>query len=172
MFRIEQTYDLKATTALNVAVRKTTRRWYSYLRGGVWLLLAIDAAALAVSLIYGAFSLREDWFFLVSIAMMILFLAFDDTLNGYVSLHNLLPGTAHSVTVFAEDGYTAATDSIETKYRYEDIVSLCERGDYYFFFLGSKHGVIFDKRCFTQGDPDTFRAFIEGKTGLQFKTIK
>ncbi|MBR0311921.1 MAG: YcxB family protein [Oscillospiraceae bacterium] len=57
-------------------------------------------------------------------------------------------------------------------YRYEDIAALCERGDYYFFFLGKRYGMIFDKRLFTQGDPETFRAFIEQKTGKRFQTIK
>ena len=33
-------------------------------------------------------------------------------------------------------------------------------------------GMIFDKRLFTQGDPETFRAFIEQKTGKRFQTIK
>ncbi len=80
--------------------------------------------------------------------------------------------SAHSVTVFADERYVVSTDTIETKYRYEDIAALCERGDYYFFFLGKRYGMIFDKRLFTQGDPETFRAFIEQKTGKRFQTIK
>ena len=172
MFIVEQTYDLKATTALNVAMRKTVRRWYTYLRGGVWVLLAISVAALAVSIAFGTLDVRKDWKFLFSIVVIAAFLFFDDRLNGWISLRRLFPGTAHSVTVFGEEEYVVTTDTIETKYRYEDIVSLCERGDYYFFFLGSRYGEIFDKRCFTQGDAEAFRAFIEQKTGKHVQTIK
>ena len=60
MFIVEQTYDLKATTALNVAMRKTVRRWYTYLRGGVWVLLAISVVTLAVSIAFGTLDVRKD----------------------------------------------------------------------------------------------------------------
>ena len=172
MFTVEQTYDLRATTSLNVAMRKTVRRWYSYLRGVVWMLLAVSVATLAVSLAIGTLDVRDDWVFLLSIVVIIAFLLFDDRLNGWISLRRMFPGSAHSVTVFADERYVVSTDTIETKYRYEDIAALCERGDYYFFFLGKRYGMIFDKRLFTQGDPETFRAFIEQKTGKRFQTIK
>ena len=107
-----------------------------------------------------------------SIVVIVAFLFFDDRLNGWISLRRLFPGTAHSVTVFGEEEYVVTTDTIETKYRYEDIVSLCERGDYYFFFLGSRYGEIFDKRGFTQGDAEAFRVWLEQKTGLTFRKIK
>ena len=109
MFTIEQTYDLRATTSLNVAMRKTVRRWYSYLRGVVWMLLAVSVATLAVSFAIGTLDVRDDWVFLLSIVVITAFLLFDDRLNGWISLRRMFPGSAHSVAVFADERYVVST---------------------------------------------------------------
>ncbi|MCR5826052.1 MAG: YcxB family protein [Oscillospiraceae bacterium] len=171
MFELEQTYDLKALTALNRAARKTVRRRYMWLRAAVWLLLAVSLGVLLLSLAYGLFDVREDWGMLVCIAVMALFLAFDDRLNGWVSLRQMLPGTAHSVTTFTKEDYVVTTDTIETRYRYGDITRLCAQGDYLFFFLGKKHGQIFDLRGLRNGSAAEFRQFIEHTTGMTFQTV-
>ncbi|MBR3561330.1 MAG: YcxB family protein [Oscillospiraceae bacterium] len=172
MFTVEQTYDLRAMTALNVAGRKTVRRWYNILRVVVWLLLILSAGTMLVSMCFGIFDLPDDWIFPASCVLMLTFLVFEDKLNGWLSLRSLLPGSAHSVTVFTDESYTVSTDTTVTEYQYANITSLCEVGDYYVCFLGTKHGQCFDKRGFQQGDPDAFRVWLEQKTGQHFKTIK
>ena len=171
MFTVEQTYTIHTMTALNRAARKTVRRWYNLLRAAVWLILLVSAGTMLLSIAYGLFGL-DDWIFPVAIAVMVLFLVFDDKLNGWISLRQLLPGSAHSTTVFADDAYTVTTDTTVTEYRYENVTALCEAGDYYIFFLGNKHGQCFDKRGFTKGDPEAFRVWLEQKTGKTFQKIK
>ena len=172
MFTVEQTYDIHTMTALNRAARKVVRRWYNILRVVVWLLLILSAGTMLVSICFGIFDLPDDWIFPVSCAMMLIFLIFEDKLNGWISLRSLLPGTAHSITEFADEAYTVTTDTTVTEYRYENITKVCETGDYFIFFLGKKHGQCFDKRGFTQGDPAAFRVWLEQKTGLTFQKIK
>lgn len=170
MFTVEQTYDIHTMTALNLAARKVVRRWYNILRVAAWLLLILSAGTMLLSACYGLFD--HDWILPAACAVMLAFLIFDDKLNGWLSLRNLLPGTAHSTTVFADDAYTVTTDTTVTEYRYENVTSLCETERYFLFFLGKKHGQCFDKRGFTQGDPDAFRVWLERKTGMTFQKIK
>ena len=170
MFIVEQTYDIKTMTALNRAARKTVRRWYTWLRGVVWVMFLVLVGTFVLSLAYGVYY-ADDWIIPAGAAVMALFLAFDDRLNGWISMRRLFPGTAHSTTVFSEEDYVVTTETIETKYNYENIAHLYERGDYFFFFLGGRYGQIFDKRCFQTGTPEEFRNFIERKTGLTFETV-
>lgn len=172
MFTVEQTYDIKTMTALNRAARKMVRRWYNILRAVVWLLLILAVGTILLSLAYGIFDIIDDWILPVGALVMILFLIFDDTLNGWLSLRSLLPGSAHSTTVFTDEAYTVTTDTTVTEYRYENITRLCETERYFLFFLGKKHGQCFDKRGFQQGDPDAFRVWLEHKTGMTFQKIK
>ena len=171
MFSVEQTYDIQTMTALNVAARKKVRRWYNLVRVGAWILLILSAGTMLMSMVYGIFGL-DDWILPVAALVMILFLVFDDKLNGWVSLRQLLPGSAHSVTTFTDESYTVKTDTTVTEYRYENISCLCETERYFIFFLGNKHGQCFDKQCFQQGDSATFRTWMQQKTGLSFQTVK
>lgn len=68
--------------------------------------------------------------------------------------------------------YTVTTDTTETKYQYENITSLCETDRYFIFFLGKRHGQVFDKQGFRQGDPDAFRVWLGQKTGKTVQTIQ
>ncbi len=172
MFTVEQTYDIHTMTALNRAARKVVRRWYNILRAVVWLLLILSAGTMLFSICFGIFDLPDDWIFPTSCVLMLLFLVFEDKLNGRISLRSLLPGTAHSTTVFTDEAYTVTTDTTVTEYRYENVTALCEAGEYYIFFLGKKHGQCFDKRGFIQGDPEAFRVWLEQKTGQTFQKIK
>ena len=172
MFTVEQTYDIHTMTALNRAARKVVRKWYNLLRAVVWLLLILSAGTMLFSICFGIFDLPDDWIFPTSCVLMLAFLVFEDKLNGWISLRSLLPGTAHSTTVFTDEAYTVTTETTVTEYQYSGITGLCEVGDYYICFLGKKHGQCFDKRGFTQGDPAAFRVWLEQKTGLTFRKIK
>lgn len=169
MFQIEQTYTLAGLTVLCRAGRKTVRSWARIPRFILWTLFVALTALIAVCLIWqipvSALSC------VVLVAMPVLLLT-EDRLNAWVAQRQLLPGSAHSVTVFTPEDYTVTTDTTETVYRYENITALCESPDYFIFFLGKRHGQMFDKRGFQVGTVDAFRAFIGEKTGLTFKNVK
>lgn len=169
MFTVEQTYDLASLTALCRAARKTTQRWKTVLRAIGWVILVLGVVTFTASL------LLEGWpenGTPIIFPILLLLLLLEDKLNAWIALRQLVPGTAHSTTVFANDAYTVTTDTTVTEYRYENVTSLCETERYFLFFLGKKHGQCFDKRGFQQGDPDAFRVWLEQKTGMTFKKIK
>lgn len=171
MFTIEQTYDFAVLTALCRAARKTVRRVWRVLRAVFWGILAAGALLFAATLALNMYE-PNDIGMPISLAALLLLLTFEDKLNAWVTQKRMLPGTAHSVTVFADDAYTVTTDTTETKYQYENITSLCETERYFIFFLGKRHGQVFDKQGFQQGDPDAFRVWLEEKTGKTFQKIK
>lgn len=169
MFEIEQTYDLATLTALCRAARKTVRTWARVVRVVCWCILAAGAALFALLLALGG--MPDLWMWAVLLALWALLLL-EDRLNAWIALRNLVPGTAHSTTVFADDAYTVTTDTTQTRWEYENITSLCETERYFLFFLGKRHGQCFDKQGFDAGDPDAFRTFIEQKTGKTFQKVK
>ncbi len=169
MFEIEQTYDIKTLTALCRAARKTVRTWARALRVACWCILAAGAALSALLIALGG--MPDLWMWAVLIALLFLLLI-EDKLNAWVALRNLVPGTAHSTTVFAEDAYTVTTDTTQTRWEYENVTNLCETERYFIFFLGKRHGQCFDKQGFRAGEPDAFRTFIGQKTGKTIQQIK
>ncbi len=171
MFEVEQTYDLAALTVLCRALRKTGRPVWRVVRGVIWGIFALGAALIVYSLATGNLS-AGDWKLLLSVAVLLGFLVFEDRLNGWIALRQLVPGTAHSTTVFEEDAYTVTTEKTQTRWQYDNITSICESERYYLCFLGKKHGQLFDKRCFRQDNSDAFRAFLEQKTGKTFQKVK
>ena len=165
MFQIEQTYDLASLTALCRAARKTVQNWRNVIRAVCWVIFALGVVILAASLLLDG---QLEFGLLAAVAVLLLLLLFEDRLNGCISLRRLIPGTAHSVTVFSGDAYTVTTDALKTRYQYENITTLCESERYFFLLLGNKHGQIFDKQGFQQGDPDAFRVWLEQRTGKTF----
>ena len=169
MFQIEQTYDIRSLTALCRAARKTVRTFARVLRIVCWCVFAAGAALCVLLVALGG--APDLWMWAVLLLLLALLLC-EDKLNAWIALRQLLPGSAHSTTVFADDAYTVTTDTTVTEYRYENVTSLCETERYFLFFLGRKHGQIFDKQGFRQGDPDAFRVWLERKTGMTFQKIK
>ncbi len=169
MFTIEQTYTLAGLTALCRAGRKTVRGPARIPRLILWAFFLVLAVLVAVSLSLGLSPGVLAYVVLVAIPILLLT---EDRLNAWIAQRQLLPGSAHSVTVFTPDSYTVTTDTTETIYQYENITQLCETQRYFIFFLGKRHGQMFDKSCFQSGTAEAFRAFIEEKTGLLFRTVK
>ena len=169
MFQIEQTYTIVSLTALCRAARKTVRTFARVVHIVGWCVLAVYAALFAILIALGDMPGFGMW---AVLCVMLTLLLLEDRLNAWVALRQLLPGSAHSTTVFADDAYTVTTDTTATEYRYESITALAESERYFFFFLGKKHGQCFDKRGFQQGDPDAFRVWLEQNTGMTFKKIK
>ncbi len=169
MFRVEQTYDLATLTALCRAARKTVRTWARVMRVVCWCIIAAGAALFVLLIALGG--MPDPWMWAV-LAALIALLLLEDRLNAWIAKTQMIPGTAHSVTVFADDAYTVTTDTTETRWEYANVTSLCETERYFLFFLGKRHGQCFDKQGFQAGDPEEFRGFIERKIGKTFKKIK
>ncbi|MBQ9458570.1 MAG: YcxB family protein [Oscillospiraceae bacterium] len=171
MFTVEQNYDLAGLTVLCRAARKKVRRGMRVLRGAVWAVFSVAAALFAFELATGSFH-SDDVVLPISAVVLLSFLLLEDRLNAWVALRQMLPGTARSTTVFRDEGYTVTTEKTETHWQYDGVTALVESERYFIFFLGKKHGQLFDKRGFRQGDPDAFRVWLAQKTGKTFQTIQ
>ena len=171
MFIIEQTYDRMALTVLCRAARKSVRRIWRIARGVIWTIFAFGALLLAYMLAQGIFD-ASDIPMVASEIVILLALLLEDRLNAWIALRQMIPGTAHSKTEFAEDAYTVTTTHTQTRWEYENITALCETERYFICFIGKRHGQLFDKEGFQWGSPDAFRSFLEQKTGKTFQYIK
>ena len=143
MFTIEQTYNLAALTALCRAMRKTIRHIWRFVRIFCWCIVAVGLLLWVVSMLMGI----PEHILLAASAVLLLVLLTEDRLNALLSWRLLIPGTAHSVTTFSEDVYTVKTDSLETRYQYDNISMLCETDRYFFLFLGVVRQIGRAKRC-------------------------
>lgn len=169
MFEIEQTYDMAGLTVLCRTARKTVRTYARILRIVCWCIFGLCAATFALLLALGG--MPEAWMW-AALLVFLLLLLLEDRFNAWIALRNLVPGTAHSTAVFDDDAYTVTTEKTQTRWQYDNITALCESERYFIFFLGKKHGQLFDKQGFRTGEPDAFRAFLEQKTGKTFEKVK
>ena len=75
---------------------------------------------------------------------------------------------------FEDEEICSTAKSAKAQYRYETIEAIWRSRSHstYYLVLGRRDVIILPERCFTQGDPAAFGAFIAGKTGLEVKEIK
>lgn len=71
-----------------------------------------------------------------------------------------------------EDGIHVRATGMSSDFAYSSYADLVfSRGTWY-LYINKKQAQIIPERCFTQGDPTAFGAFIAEKTGLEIKEIK
>ena len=73
---------------------------------------------------------------------------------------------------FGEDEAEVEMNHMSGKYAYSAFSELYHSGGVYYLYIDKGHSLILPERCFTQGDPAAFGAFISEKTWLEVKEIK
>ena len=172
-FRFETDYDQKGLTAMARAQRLSVRKKSSrrvHVFG--WCVVILGILLIALSLkTHASWSLTSST--LHAAVLVILITRFrEDQLNARIAQRNLLPGTERAVSVFGPDGYVNTTAAAVTEFHYDAIQCVCETADHFVFFLGKRHGQLFDKSRLTGGGVEDFRAFITEKTGNPIVNIK
>ena len=170
MFIIEQNYEFPALVALCRAARKTFRPGWRVFRAVIWGIVILGFVSLVLLLLSRQHSNPIP--ILASLAVMVAFLLLEDRLNAWISRGQMLPGTARATAVFSQEDYVVKTESMESRFRYENILALRESERYFIFFLSKRHGQVYDKLAFLQGEWDDFRAFIQEKTGKPILPLK
>lgn len=175
MFTVKTTYDLKALTIMARALRKTLRKGHSIL---THIVTSAFIAAL-LFIVVGYFLIGEAGenllmlaFDVAIIVLLLLIMLMEDTLNGWIAGKQTLPRARDGETTFEADSYTTTTTAVTSTFTYGQILSICETEEYFVFFLSKKHGQIFDKNGFQDGDVRNFRRFIMDKTGKTILLIK
>lgn len=175
MFMIQTTCNRKALTAMARALRKTLGKRHSILTR-IFISVLIAAFILIVASYFLIGEAGENIFALAfyigTIVILSLIMLMEDTLNGWIAEKQMLPNTGEIQTVFETVNYTNATAAVKSIFTYEQIKVICETKEYMIFFLSKKHGQIFDKKGFQNGDLQSFRTFIMDKTGKAIQYIK
>ena len=77
-----------------------------------------------------------------------------------------------SQTSFEEDGFRQEGDKLHRSYRYSWVKSIKHGHGFYQLSGEDSDLILLPERCFVEGDPAAFGAFLEEKTGLKIKEIK
>lgn len=169
MFSVEQTFSLTDLTVMCRTIRKTAGVSTRLLRGVCWVLFAAGVSSYAGVFLLGAEQNRLLLLILpVPLCALGGALLFEDRITAGIMRRRMGSGVSHSITAFADNGYTVTMDALQTRYRYSSIQKLIETERYFFFLLDGHYAQIFDKSCFYEGEPPLFRRFIEQKTGKAF----
>ena len=157
-FTFETDYDISALSAMARALRMTIRKKQSRrTRIFGWTVTALGIlvmAALGINLVT-----------LTAIVILVLFLLFEDRMNGYVAKKRVLPGTEHCKCQFFQNKFMSVTKVGKTEFWYDRIKYVTEDQRYFVFILSNSHAQAYDKKRLTGGDAGEFRSFIEDRTG-------
>ena len=171
MFRMELAFTLKDMRQFQAVHQRYRNR--------------VLFVVLRVTLVLAALAL------LVSSGLLIYFRVFDaELLKYYLILLLIIPlyyalmqlnfrtmlksARSHGTIILSFDdaGCHEKSEAITAEYAYPSFCDLVHYKDTYYLYIDKLKAQILPERCFTEGDPAAFGAFIEQKTGLKIKEIK
>ena len=171
MIVIQTTLDRRAMTALARAVRKTLRRGRNGpVRMLAWFVVLVESFLTAVYLRGG----QEGWQInvLLGLIMLVCILG-EDWVNGAIGLRRTAPEEREVNAAFQDDRcYVCRSQGGERWWPYSQIRVAVETRDYFALLLDRKHGQVYDKKGFTWGTEEEFRALIQKKTGLKIQAVR
>ena len=157
-FTVETDYDIDALSAMARALRKTIRKKQNrrtHIFG--W---TVTVLGILVTVMLGVNVVT-----LTAIIILVLFLLFEDRMNGYMAKKRVLPGTEHCRVQFYQDKFLSITKIGKTEFRYDRIKYVTEDQNYFVFVLSNNHAQAYDKKQLTGGNAGEFRSFMEDRTG-------
>ena len=170
----ETQYNQKAMTAMSKALRKTVRKKNQPLhpyprldrRGLFPVPVLLDAET-------GFFFLltKRSLITLTIAAVLLVFLIWEDSINGYFARKKLAPGTETVKTVFKNSEFISSTKANTNTFTYSRINTIAETEDYFVFIYNVSHAQVYDKKHFSGKPLNEFRTFIEQATGKQIVSV-
>lgn len=73
--------------------------------------------------------------------------------------------------IFGDDQVWVQNTSVNAQYQYSAFLSVYHGKDAFYLYIYRQQAILIPERCFTEGDPANFGAFISEKTGLECKEI-
>lgn len=171
MIVIQTTLDRRAMTALARVSRKTLRRGRSSpVRLLAWFVVLVEGFLTAVYIRGG----QPGWGTnLLLAAIMLAAILGEDPVSGALALRGIPSGSREVNAAFQDEScYVLRTQSGEEWRLYQQILLAAETRDYFVLFQDRRSGRIFDKKGFTWGTPEEFRALIQKKTGLKIQPVR
>lgn len=157
-FTFETDYDIDALSAMARALRKTIRKKQNrrtHIFGWTVAVLGILVTVM----------LGVNVVTLTAIIILVLFLLFEDRMNGYMAKKRVLPGAEHCSVRFYQDKFLSTTKIGRTEFRYDRIKYVTEDQRYFVFVFSDNHAQAYDKKRLTGGNVGEFRGFMEDRTG-------
>lgn len=171
-FTFDTMYDKNALTTMARALRKTVRKKHSIRSRILGCLIAALGIALPLiprggEVVFGVRTVIS-W---AMVAVIIVTLLKEDSINGYFASGRMLPGTDRAIVVFNEDCYISETDVGKTEWNYDKIHTVAETERYFVLIFNDTHAQAYDKRSLEGGTLRNFREFISEKTGKSIEQI-
>lgn len=166
-FENQTVYDKRALGMLNYLAGKSVQRSRSRrtrafcyalgvlgLVGGVvvFALLPGKRALGTLGLLYGI--------------LLLLVGIFWERFQVWSSQRQLVSGVKTCTYTFTDDMISCKTESDTTYYAYRRVYAVTESAEWFGVFFDVNHGIVIDKKGFTQGDPVSFKAFLGQHTRL------
>lgn len=171
MFRAELNYNLRDIRQFE-KVHQLFRSKALYIAAKVLMVIAavMVLGAGAALLYFRAFDAEMIRMYLFLLVLFVLWFVVRE-IRVRASLKSLMAQGCISLTA-GEDGMRAEAKTISSSFAYSGLCDLVHSGDTYYLYLDKRKAQIIPERCFVEGDPAAFGAFLEEKTGLKIKEIK
>lgn len=168
-FTCKTIYDQKSLTVLSRALRMTIRRKNSRrTRTIAWVAIAIELECLLMSL-------RIPWLAAGNglVALLLLLLLWkEDAFNAFFARRKIVPWARECVSVFYPECYEARIAGVVTQWQYSRVLLLAESDKYFILILGKDYAQAYDKKRLSGGTEESFRRFLEEKTGKAIQKIE
>ncbi len=170
----ETQYDQKSMTAMARALRKTIRQKKnrrSHIFGWTAVVLALLLVFWSAEEGFGFCLELRSVITLLAAGILVIFLLWEDHINGYFAKKRLLPGMEKSNVIFNENEFISGNDVGVSTFGYDRIERIAEDENYFIFIFSMNHAQVYDKRKIAGGTSEEFGNFIERVTGKQIQKI-
>ncbi len=172
MIVIQTEIDQRSMTALAKMTRKTVRRGRNGpVRMLAWFVVILETY---LAVIYLQASL-DGWQTNALLGgIMLACILSEDRVNGIVGLRHTPADSRVVNTAFPEEEscFICRSQAGEKWWPYSQIERVVENRDYFALLLDRKHGQVFDKKGFSWGTEEEFKALLQKKTGLKVQYIR
>ena len=151
------------------------------------LVLALRILARVILVLSGLYCLKSYFFWLrleynavlllvyaVAVFGFLVYSFFQDRLRAREANKQRKANGGVTTIFFSEEQFECTARNVKAQYNYGAIRELWYSKSHstFYLFMDKKSAIIVPERCFTQGDPAAFSAFLSGKTGLEVKEMK
>lgn len=171
LYRAELDYSLKDMRQFDKLHQRFRIRWaYIVRRIEFFIALLMLAGAGGLLLWYRV----TNTVILRVYGAVVIFFALWFALNEFRLFSALKTIRAHGVIMLTADDSCIHTEAenLTTQISYQGICDIVHCKETFYLYIDKRNAQILPERCFTEGDPAAFGAFIEQKTGLKIKEFK
>lgn len=167
-FTCHTTYNQKALTATNRALRKTVRAERSLIvRHRAWLVVGLAAVSFWLS--WGT-----AWQMVFSCVVVFGLLVVNwkgDAIDAYFEKRWVFPNMDFADTAFCADYFLVKAAAAETRWQYDKILALAETGEYLVLVMEKNQALAMEKASLQGGSLPEFCRFLEEKSGQNIRDI-